>query len=313
MAENQGQYLYSGLGSDEKKPERFLKKIQRRNDRVSTFRAGPRTEYRCFCYNSARIENMRKKGEDEPETAVLLLHGGGFLRSNDDFYRNIAKDFAKKTGASVYLLDYSVSPEKYPFPFEETLSVWEYLTSIYHPRDIAIVGVGSGANLALCLAQYNAKCKMLKPASLTLIAPWVDMCADGDSYYDKFYLDKVLGKYVVDEPDLPTFIRKSFVYDYLDGHERTEETISPLYASMYGLPQTLIAVGDYSILSSEAESLYGKMKEQGVKVEFITENYKIGEYPVFYKTDAKAKKTMKKIWAFVNSSFPKPETDESMS
>lgn len=312
MTENEGQYLYSGLGSDEKKPERFMKKIQRRNDRVSTFRVGRRYEYRCFCYDSARIENICKKGE-EPETAVLLLHGGGFLRGNDDFYRNIAKDFARKTKSSVYLPDYSVSPEKYPVQFEEILSVWEYLTSLYHPRNIAIVGVGAGANLVLCLAQHNAKCKMLSPASLTLIAPWVDMEAKGDSYYDKFYLDKVLGKYVVDEPDLPTFIRKSFVYDYLNGSERTEETVSPLYASMYGLPSTLIAVGDYSILSSDAESLYEKMIEHGVKATFISENYKIGEYPVFYKTDSKAEKTMKKIWAFVNDSFPKPSNDESMT
>ena len=308
--ESEGRYLYSGLGTDEKKPERFLRKIQRQNDNASSFIAGKRYEYRCFCYESVRIENIRKKGE-EPTNAVLLLHGGAFLRGSDDFYRKIARDFAAKTNAAIFMPDYSVSPARYPSQIEEIFSVWEYMTSIYHPRNISIVGVGAGANLALILSQYQAKCKMFTPASLVLVAPWVDMEAAGDSYYDKFYLDKVLGKYVVDDPDLPTFVRKSFVYDYLNGRERNDESVSPLYARLYGLPETLIVVGDYSILSSEAESLYRKMISEGVNAKLIVENYEIGEYPLFYKTNAKAKKTIKVIWSFVRESYPKITNDES--
>lgn len=300
--------MYSGLGTDKKKPLRFLKKIQEQNDKASNFKVGRGLVYRSFCINGVRIESIEKKNASDK--AILFLHGGAFLRGSDDFARKIMARFCNKTNAKVFMPDYSIMPIAFPKAIEEVDVVWDYLTSIYRPDNILLLGVGSGANLALGLSSRLALTKMFLPCAMVLIAPWIDMTVSGDSYYDKFYLDKALGNYVVDLPDLPDAIKMNFVYDYLNGVDRKDPRVSPLFGNLYGLPKTLIIVGDYSIIQSDAESLYKKLCECGVDVQYIVRDKQIGEYVLFYKTNRVAYKDMNTVIAFINSILNPPKAEE---
>lgn len=311
MKKTEGDYLYSGTGTDEKKPERLINKIRRSNDRASLYKSGSKIAHRSFCYRSVRIETFSHK-KNATDKAILLLHGGAFIRGNDDFYRLIATHLVNKTGATVYLPDYSVMPKAYPVQANEIECVWEYITENRHPRNIVVMGAGAGGNLALGMVQKLVQKRMLKPSAMVLIAPWIDMTVSGDSYYDKFYLDKVLGDYVVDEPDLTDTIKKNEVFDYLKGWSRNDPNVSPIFGSMYSLPPTLICTGDYSVLLSDSELLYGAMQNAGVEVEFISEVGKIGEYPLFYDTDKKANKAMKRICKFISSHLINDDTAEGL-
>lgn len=302
MKRTENDYLYAGTGTDENKPERLINKIRRSNDRATYYKACKRIEHRSFCYNSVRIESFSHK-KNSTDKAILLLHGGAFIRGNDDFYRSIASHLVKKTGAVVYLPDYSVMPLGFPVQSNEIECVWEYVTENRHPRNIVVMGVGAGGNLALGLVQKIVQRRMLKPAATVLIAPWIDMTVSGDSYYDKFYLDKVLGDYIVDEPDLTDSIKKNEVFNYLNGWSRNDPMVSPIFGSMYSLPPTLICTGDYSVLLSDSETLCESMQNAGVDVKFISDVGKIGEYPLFYATDKKANKVMNSICEFISSHF----------
>lgn len=311
MKRTENDYLYAGTGTDEKKPERLINKIRRSNDRATFYKACKRIEHRAFCYNSVRIESFAHK-KNATDKAIILLHGGAFIRGNDDFYRSFASHLVRKTGAVVYLPDYSVMPQGFPVQAEEIECVWEYVTENRHPRNVVVMGVGAGGNLALGLVQKIVRNRMLKPSATVLIAPWIDMTVSGDSYYDKFYLDKVLGDYIVDEPDLTDSIKKNEVFDYLKGWSRTDPMVSPIFGSMCSLPPTLICTGDYSVLLSDSETLRDAMQNAGVDVEFISEVGKIGEYALFYGTDCKAKKAMNRICKFIISHFTDIDTEEKL-
>lgn len=295
MIKTQKGYLYGGTKSDKSKPERLIAKIQKQNSKSSRFKI-PRTfEYRSFCIDGVRVETVENKMQT-PTKAILFLHGGAFLKASDDFYRSHMLYFAKKLGVKVFFPDYSLMPNNpYPKQIEEIKIVWEYITQIFSPTDIALVGVDAGANLVLSLTQFLSVRKMILPSAQVLISPWLDMSASGDSYYDKFYLDKVFGDYVVEGPDLPTEIKKTRPYLYTNSVPNNDPSVSPLFGPLWGLPSTYICVGDYSILQSDAEILYEKLKNVGVNCEYECADGKIGEYVLFYTTDRKAKKSMNNI------------------
>lgn len=303
MIKTQRGYLYGGTKADKNKPERLTAKIQKQNSKAMKFKIPRQFEYRSFCVEGARVESLESKLQ-LPEKALILLHGGAFLRGNDDFYRSQMLYFAKKLGVKVFMPDYSLMPNNpYPKQIEEIKIVWEYVTQSFAPFNIVLVGVGSGANLALSLTQTLSVQKMILPSSQVLISPWLDMSASGDSYYDKFYLDKVFGNYVVDGPDLPTEIKKTPPYLYAKNELKIDSSVSPLFGPLWGLPQTYICTGDYSILQSDAEMLYDKLQKAGVKSEYECLDGQIGEYVLFHGTSGKAKKSMEKIIEWIRNAL----------
>lgn len=303
MITTQKNYLYGGTKSDNKKPERLLAKMQKANAKAKRFRTPNNFDYRSFCINGVRVESLEEKSKSH-DKAIILLHGGAFLRGNDDFYRKHMLYFARKLKCKVFLPDYSLMPvNPYPKQIEELSILFDYVTQTTPPYNIVILGVGSGANLALLLSQTLSVQKMFTPRAQVLISPWLDMTASGDSYYDKFYLDKALGNYVVDGPDLPSEIKKTQPYKYIGNVANKSSWVSPLFGPMYGIPPTYICVGDYSILQSDAERLYQKLQKAGIESKYVCLDGQIGEYVLFYKTKRKAKKSMDKIIEWIRNAL----------
>ncbi len=303
MIKTQWGYLYGGTKSDKTKPENLIAKIQKQNSKSKRFRVPSKFDYKSFCVEGVRIESLENKALS-PSKAIILFHGGAFLRGSDDFYRSHMLYLAKKLNVKVFMPDYSLMPNN-PFPkqLEETEIVWNYVTESFSPLNICLIGVDSGANLVLNLTQNLAKQRMILPASEVLISPWIDMTASGDSYYDKFYIDKVLGNYVVSGPDLPTEIKKTRPYLYAKDVSEKDPSVSPLFGPLWGLPPTYICVGDYSILQSDAERLYTELKKANVKTEYECVDGQTGEYVLFYALEKKAKKSMNKIIEWIKNSF----------
>lgn len=295
MLKSERGYLYGGTKSDKTKPERLIAKIQKANSKAQKFRLPRKFEYRSFCVQGVRVESLTSKIQP-PTKALILLHGGNFLRASDDFDRAHMLYFAKKLGVQVFMPDYSLMPNNpNPKQNEEIKIVWDFVTETFAPSNVLLFGVDSGANLALTLCETLSIQKMLPPKAQVLVSPWLDMSVSGDSYYDKFYLDKVLGNYVVSGPDLPTEIKKTSRYLYAKDKNSKHPSVSPLFGPLWGVPQTYICVGDYSILQSDAERLFEGLKKAGVKCEYECPVGEIGEYVMFYATRKKARESMKKI------------------
>lgn len=303
MLKSEKGYLFAGTGSDERKPERLIAKIQKANSRAKRFRFPKNFDYRSFCVEGVRVETLENKLQP-PTKALILLHGGNFLRASDDFYRSHMLFFAKKLGVKVFMPDYSVMPNNpSPKQNEEIKIIWNFVTETFAPSDVVLFGVDAGANLALTLSEELSKQKMLTAKAQVLVSPWIDMSASGDSYYDKFYLDKVLGNYVVLGPDLPTEIKKTPFYLHAKDKASTNPSVSPLFGPLWSLPPTYICVGDYSVLQSDAERLFEGLKKAGVECEYECPDGEIGEYVMFYASRKKSRQSMNKIIEWIKNAL----------
>lgn len=311
MITTQKGYLYGDTKPDKKKPEKLIAKVQKQNLKASKFKIPRKFEYRSFCVEGVRIETLERINET-PSKALILLHGGAFLRGSDDFYRSHMLFLVKNLSVKVFMPDYSLMPNNaYPKQIEEIRIVLDYVTQTFNPQNVCIVGVGSGGNLALNLTETLSKQKMILPVAQVLIAPWIDMTASGDSYYDKFYLDKTKGNFVVSGPDLPTEIKKTRPYLYAKNTFANNPNVSPLFGCLFGLPPTFICVGDYSILQSDGERLHEALKEANVESEYECVDGQIGEYILFYRTNRKAKKSINKMLEWLRRFVKDASTEDN--
>lgn len=92
--------------------------------------------------------------------AIIYIHGGGFALGSIDTHDRITRVLADETGAAVFNVNYSLSPEaKYPQPVEECVDVVEYLraqaaTLDIDGDDISFAGDSGGANLSFATYIY---------------------------------------------------------------------------------------------------------------------------------------------------------------
>ena len=112
---------------------------------------------------------------------ILFLHGGGFVLGDVDNYDATPRALAARTGAVVVSAHYRQAPEhRFPAAHEDAYAAWNWL--IEHaeslggdPKRAAIVGEGSGGNLAVNVAlRARAEDKPL-PLHLGLVTPMAAM------------------------------------------------------------------------------------------------------------------------------------------
>lgn len=192
-------------------------------------------------------------GNSRPTTAVLYLHGGGYVVGSMASHRSLATHIAKKSGAAVYVLDYRLAPEhRCPAAVDDAVAAFRDLIDNhgYDAGSIAIAGDSAGGGLALATAQQLVA-GVLTPAALGLIAPWVD-------------------------PNAVTARRTDLVIthgwsrfcaaEYLGDGDRHSTTYAPLHGELAGLPPTLIQIGTKELLYTQAIDLTNKLRDAGVDV-----------------------------------------------
>jgi acetyl esterase len=90
--------------------------------------------------------------------AMLYLHGGGWTMFSIDTHDRVMREYARRSGAIVVGIDYSLSPEaKFPAALNEVVAAIEWLRGEggahgIDPERIAIGGDSAGANLAAAAA-----------------------------------------------------------------------------------------------------------------------------------------------------------------
>jgi acetyl esterase/lipase len=95
---------------------------------------------------------------DAPESAVLYLHGGGFIVPLLPIYDGLMRNYTKHTGVPMVLVDYRVAPEyPHPIPLEDCYTALRWLADNatelgVDPKRIAVMGESAGGGLAAGLA-----------------------------------------------------------------------------------------------------------------------------------------------------------------
>jgi acetyl esterase/lipase len=175
---------------------------------------------------------------------VLHIHGGVFFLGGPDTHRALASQIAAQTGATVFVLDYPLSPEHiYPSAVNAIKDAYMALIQAgYDAKDIVISGDSCGGNLALATVIALRDAKIMLPSAMILMSPFLDLTLSGKSMQMNKKLDAML------TPELLAQGSQYYVGDYPLQHP----LVSPLFADLSGLPPTLVQVGSKEVLLDDA-------------------------------------------------------------
>jgi acetyl esterase/lipase len=203
---------------------------------------------------------------EPPGSAVLYLHGGGFIVPLLPVYDPIMRTYTKATGVPMLVVDYRVAPEHpHPTPVEDCYAALCWLAENaddlgVDPGRIAVMGESAGGGLAAGVAL------MARDRGGPALAQQILMYAMLD--------DRMVGP----DPHLPP---EYLVFDYDDnrtgwgallGHPRSSAEVSPYAAparatNLSGLPEAYVDVGTLDILRDENIDYARRLVRAGVPTE----------------------------------------------
>jgi epsilon-lactone hydrolase len=186
-------------------------------------------------------------------TAVLYVHGGGYVIGSLDSHRHLVAEIGRACGARALALDYRLAPEHpFPAPVEDTLAAYRFLLgSGIKPGRIAIAGDSAGGGLVVAAMLAIRGAGLPQPGCGWCISPWVDMQSTGASMFDNAMRDPTVQKAGI----------LDFAGIYLAGADPRSPLASPIHGDLRGLPSLLVQVGavetllDDSLMLARAASL----------------------------------------------------------
>ena len=193
--------------------------------------------------------------EDE---VVLYLHGGAYTAGSCASHRNAVSHIARAAGIRLLMPEYRLAPE-HPFPaaLEDGLAAYRWLLEQgADPRKVILAGDSAGGGLALAVMVAARDEGTPLPGAASLISAWTDLAATGGSL--KSRNDK--------DPWFDADEIAPMAQNYHQDTDPRHRLVSPLYASLEGLPPLMLQVGDHEVLLSDSTRVAEKAREAGVDV-----------------------------------------------
>lgn len=131
----------------------------------------------------ARTAGVRARVHRPPEpgrTALLWIHGGGYVFGNAKIDDRHCGDTARELGITVVAAEYRLAPEHpFPAPLDDVHAVWEWMQDQadnlgIDKERIAIGGQSAGGGLAAALVQRIHDEGGTQPAAQWLFCPMLD-------------------------------------------------------------------------------------------------------------------------------------------
>ncbi len=202
--------------------------------------------------------------DSDPNKRILYFHGGGYVIGSIRGYLPLASHLSKATGASVLLIDYSLSPENiFPAAVDDAKRAYKWMLDNgpegeerYKKAFISGDSAGGGLSVATTLAIKDDN--GILPNAIMPISPWVEMDPVSQSYEDNKELDPFVSK------DGIAWFSSVYVPNE---NERKNPYASPLYGDFKDFPPMLIQVGTREVLLDDSKKLNEKAKSDGCDVE----------------------------------------------
>lgn len=202
-------------------------------------------------------------------SALLFLHGGGWITESVNTYDRVCASLAKATGQIVASVEYRLAPE-YRFP-TALMDCYAAAEAIYTnrsilnipPENITLIGDSAGGNLAAALSLMARDKKRFMPRRQILIYP-----ALYNDYSDTSPFPSVR------ENGKEFLLTSVKLCQYLDLYKRDEKDLqSPYFAplladDLLGQPRTLVITAEYDPLRDEGEEYARRLQKAGCKAEF---------------------------------------------
>ncbi len=198
---------------------------------------------------------------DRPHSAILWLHGGGFVAGSIVTHDPICAGICASASCAVIAANYRLAPE-HPFPAAQDDAVGLLRWAVSQasalgidPGRLAVGGDSAGATLALGAAQRLAGVSRLR--LLALAYPVTDGDPTRQSYGDtagSAYLSRAMMEY--------------FLRHYLPDGALTAAGGLPLRSGKFeGLPPTFVITAGHDLLHDEGVALVERIRAAGVAVD----------------------------------------------
>lgn len=194
------------------------------------------------------------KGGITPRPAILFLHGGGFVFKGAPYHYDLAKEYARRTGSVVVVVDYRTAHNNpYGTSLQDCIDAWRWTiaeaqTLCIDTSKIAIVGDSAGGFLAIKTVLESNIC----PSKLMLVYPVVD-CSMRTKSMAKF----------CDTPVWNSELNRKMWEYYLQG--ATERSLLDLTPSeLQKMPATYIETAEFDCLRDEGNEFARILQTAGV-------------------------------------------------
>ena len=199
------------------------------------------------------IRLHRPTGAQNTGTAMLWIHGGGYVLGSagqDDIY---CRDLADATGITVAAVNYRLAPQyPYPTPLEDCYTALAWLAEQpWVDRDrIAIAGASAGGGLTAALALLTRDRGDIPLAAQALVYPMLD---------DRTAATPTGRRYVLwSERD------NQRGWDLYLGAADRQRAVPARRADLGGLPPTWLGVGTCDLFHDETLDYARRLREAGV-------------------------------------------------
>lgn len=206
--------------------------------------------------NGTLAYEVRPRDYADDGTAIVFVHGGGFILGSAKSSLGEAAGIAALTGRRVYDVDYTVAPRgNWKIATDEVMNAYRGLLELgYDAGRIGMTGGSAGASIVAATTLKIRDAGLPMPAALVLLCPMSDFTEGGDTRYTLMEADPALWSPQV-RPGLDA---------YAAPEDQTNPYVSPVYGDFSkGYPPTLIQGGTKEFLVSDMVRLHRAIKRGG--------------------------------------------------
>jgi acetyl esterase/lipase len=206
--------------------------------------------------NGTLVYEVKPRDYADDGTAIVFVHGGGFVLGSAKSSLGEAAGIAALTGKRVYDVDYAVAPRgNWKIATDQVMNAYKGVLELgYDAGRVGMTGGSAGATIVAATTLKIRDNGLPMPAALVLLCPMSDFTEGGDTRYTLMEADPALWSPQV-RPGLDA---------YADPADQTHPYVSPVYGDFSkGYPPTLIQGGTKEFLVSDMVRLHRAIKRGG--------------------------------------------------
>lgn len=199
---------------------------------------------------------------------LIYFHGGAYIAQMASFQWSWIATLVKELGCCALVPLYPLAPRgTAALVIPEAADLVAQALASGAP--VSVIGDSAGGGLALAVAQELVRRGGAQPAHLLLIAPWLDVTLSDPRSLS------------IADPLMTVDSLRWSGRQWAGELDPADGRVSPLFASMEGLPPVTVFAGTRDVLYPDTARLEQRSRDEGLAMAFVTMPGLIHGWPVF--------------------------------